>query len=113
MKEIKIIFSKDALEIYNNLKSSKLKKDIMIAKAITRKLDIIAENCQYGDSYPKNQIPKIYFSKYALTNLYRVELPMFWRMLYTLQDGATKIEIIAFILDVVDHKKYNKLHGYK
>ncbi len=34
-------------------------------------------------------------------------------MLYTLTDGETEVEIIAFILDVIDHKTYNKKFGYK
>ena len=54
-----------------------------------------------------------YKTKYAATNLFRVELPSFWRMLYTLTDGESQIEIIAFILEVIDHKEYNKKFGYK
>lgn len=34
-------------------------------------------------------------------------------MLYTLTDGDTTIEIVAFVLDIIDHKKYNKKFGYK
>ena len=34
-------------------------------------------------------------------------------MLYTLTEGETEIEIIAFVLDVIDHDKYNKKFGYK
>jgi hypothetical protein len=34
-------------------------------------------------------------------------------MLYSLIDGETKIEIIAFILDLIDHPTYNKKFGYK
>jgi len=34
-------------------------------------------------------------------------------MLYTLTDGDSEIEIIAFVLDVIDHKKYNQKLGYK
>ena len=33
--------------------------------------------------------------------------------LYSLTDGDFEIEIIAFILDIINHKKYNKLFGYK
>ena len=44
---------------------------------------------------------------------FRVELPGFWRMLYTLTDGESEIEIIAFVLDIIDHKKYNKKFRYK
>ena len=42
-----------------------------------------------------------------------MELLDYWRMLYTLADGETRIEIIAFILDVIDHKGYDKKFGYK
>ncbi len=48
-----------------------------------------------------------------MTNLFRVTLPNFWRMLYTLTSGETEIEILAFVLDVVDHKDYDKKFGYK
>jgi len=48
-----------------------------------------------------------------VANLFRVELPKFWRMLYTLTNGNSEIEIIAFILDVIDHKEYGKKFGYK
>jgi len=34
-------------------------------------------------------------------------------MLYTLTEGESTIEIVAFILDVIDHKNYNKKFGYK
>jgi len=34
-------------------------------------------------------------------------------MLYTLKDGDTKCEIIAFVLDLIDHPTYNKKFGYK
>ncbi len=43
----------------------------------------------------------------------RVELPNFWRMLYTLTNGESQIEILAFILDIVGHKLYDKKFGYK
>jgi hypothetical protein len=34
-------------------------------------------------------------------------------MLYTLTNGDSEIEIIAFVLDVIDHKEYDKKFGYK
>jgi len=58
-------------------------------------------------------IPQEYFVKYGITNLFRVELPNYWRMLYTLSNGESEIEIIAFVLDLVDHKVYDKKFGYK
>ena len=34
-------------------------------------------------------------------------------MLYTLTQGETQIEIIAFILEITPHENYDKLFGYK
>jgi len=34
-------------------------------------------------------------------------------MLYTLTDGNNEVEIIALVLDVIDHKVYDKKFGYK
>jgi hypothetical protein len=34
-------------------------------------------------------------------------------MIYTLTNGETIIEIIAFVIDIVDHPTYNKKFGYK
>ena len=30
-------------------------------------------------------------------------------MLYSLTEGETKIEIVAFVLDIIDHKDYDML----
>jgi len=46
-----------------------------------------------------------------VSNLFRVELTNYWRMIYTL-DG-NNIEVIAFILYIFDHPTYNKLFGYR
>jgi mRNA-degrading endonuclease HigB of HigAB toxin-antitoxin module len=52
-------------------------------------------------------IPK----KYNAQNLWRVELANFWRMLYTIK--GDEIEVICFVLDIVSHKEYDKIFGYK
>jgi len=38
-------------------------------------------------------------------------LSNFWRMIYTVK--GNDIEIISFILDIVDHNTYNKIFGYR
>jgi len=60
----------------------------------------------------KDLIPEEYKQKYSIKNLFRIELPAFWRMLYTLTNNE-EIEIIAFVLDIIDHPNYNKKFGYK
>ena len=58
-------------------------------------------------------IPFEYIKKYGVNNLYRLEVSLFWRMLYTLRYGEESMEIIVFLISIIDHKKYNKVFKYK
>lgn len=115
MKTIRVIFSPEAEEVYKYLnKLGELSKtERMILNAVNKKIELIKANCHFGEPIAKKLIPREYALKYGITNLFRVELPNFWRMLYTLIDGESRIEIIAFVLDVIDHKTYSKKFGYK
>ena len=85
----------------------------MILNSLNQKIGLIKMNHHYGEPIKKRLIPKDYVVKYGVTNLFWVELPNYWRMLYTLTDGESEIEIIAFILDIIDHERYDKKFGYK
>ena len=115
MKKVRVIFSPEAEEVYKHLNeiSPTSKIDRSILNAINKKLELIKVNIHYGEPIAKRLIPQEYKIKYEATNLFRVELPNFWRMLYILTDGDSEIEIVAFILDVLDHKEYDKKFGYK
>ena len=115
MKKVKVIFSQEAEEVYKylNEQASKSKIENSILNAINKKVDLIKLNIHYGEPIAKRLIPEEYKEKYSITNLFRVELPNFWRMLYTLTDGETEVEIIALILDIIDHKEYDKKFGYR
>jgi len=115
MKTVRVIFSPEAEEVYKylNEESTSSKTEATILRALHKKIELIKSNPHYGDHVSKKLIPQEYKSKYGVTNLFRVELPNYWRMLYTLADGETKVEIIAFVLDVIDHKGYDKKFGYK
>jgi len=115
MKIIRIKLSPDAEEVYKHLnrESPNSKTERMILKAINQKVKLIKSNPHYGDAVAKKLFPENYKQKYGITNLFRVELPAFWRMLYTLTDGESEVEIIAFVLDLIGHKEYDKKFGYK
>ncbi len=68
-------------------------------------------NPDYGDNISKSLVPRDYIEKYQVTNLYRVEIAHYWRMLYTIR--GDQIEVVCFILDLIDHNTYNKKFGYK
>jgi hypothetical protein len=114
MNEVKIVLSPEAEEVYKklNAEAETNKQSRMILRAINNKRDLIKANIHYGDPIAKNLIPEEYKQKYSVTNLFRVELPAFWRMLYTLTNNE-EVKIIAFVLDIIDHPTYDKKFGYK
>ena len=115
MKKVRVVLSPEAEEVYEHLnrEAPSSKKERTILNAINKKVELIKANPHFGSPVAKNKIPQEYVKKYGINNLFRVPLPDFWRMLYTLTDGESEVEIIAFVLDFIDHKKYNKKFGYK
>lgn len=115
VKNVRVVLSPEAEEAYEYLNKeavhSKTEKSIL--KAVNKKVELIKANPHYGEPIAKNLIPLEYKKKYGVNNLFRVELPCFWRMLYTLTNGEAEIEIIAFVLDVIDHPTYNRKFGYR
>lgn len=85
--------------------------EMQLLKSIRQKIDFIKANPFYGDSIAKKLIPQEYKEIYGAINLFRVELSGFWRMLYTLK--GDQIEIVAFILDIIEHPAYDKKFGYR
>lgn len=68
-------------------------------------------NPEYGFHIQKDRIPKEYVIKYDVNNLWKVNLSGAWRMIYTIR--GSEVDIIALILDLMDHKDYNNKFGYK
>ena len=107
--------SPEAEEVYRYLNakapSSKLERSIL--NAVNKKVELIKVNIHYGEPISKDKIPQEFKQKYSINNLFWVQLPQFWRMLYSLTKGESEIEIVAFVLEITDHGKYDKLFGYK
>jgi hypothetical protein len=115
MKTVRIKLSPGAEKVYKHLnkEAPNSKTERMILKAINQKVDLIKSNPHFGNPISKSKIPLEYQQKYKITNLFRIELPGAWRMLYNLSNGESEIEIIAFVLDIIDHKLYDKKFGYR
>ena len=86
-------------------------KEITLLNAVNRFFDIITRNPFYGENAKKAVIPKEYKTKYNADNLFIVDLPDYWRMIYTLE--SDEIEIIAFVLDIISHDEYNKKFRFR
>jgi len=114
-KQVRVVLSKQAEEVYKylNKQAPESKQERIILNAINQKIGLIKQNPHFGSPISKKLIPKEYIKKYEIRNLFRVELPNFWRMLYTLTEGGTKAEVISFVLDIINHPDYNKKFGYK
>lgn len=115
-KQVRVILLDEAEKEYkrlNEIVGQQLRdgkensEEIQLLKSIKQKIEFIKANPFYGDNIPKKLIPKEYHAQ----NLWRIELSQFWRMLYTIK--GDQIEVFCFILEIVDHKRYNKIFGYK
>lgn len=62
MKEVRIVFSPEAEEVYKklNAEAETNKQSRMILKAINHKKELIRANIHYGDPIAKNLIPAEY-----------------------------------------------------
>ena len=119
-KEIRVILSEEATEEYNELNrivGEELQRGVTssinqsVFRSIERVKGWLKDNPFVGEQVQKNKIPQEYVNKYAITNLWRIDLADHWRLVYTVQ--SSEVEIIDFILNIVDHKKYDKIFGYK
>ena len=115
-KPVRVILLDEADKEYkrlNKLVGQQLKEgkenteEMQLLRSIKQKRDLIKANPFYGDNIKKRQIPK----EYNVQNLWRVELTGYWRMLYTIR--GDEIQIICFILDILDHDSYDKKFGYR
>ena len=86
-------------------------EEIQLLKSIKQKSEFLKANPFYGDNIPKKLIPEEYILNYNAKNLWRVELTNYWRMIYTIK--GDQVEIVCFVLGIIDHEKYNKKFGYK
>jgi len=108
-KDVRVFLKGQAKEGYLELKRRRDKEARSILSSIERVKTILKENPQYGNPISRRLIPKELIAQ-GIQNLYRAELSNYWRMLYTVE--GNRVEIFLFVLNIVDHKDYNKLFGY-
>ena len=119
-KEVIVKLSEEADEVYQELNKivgeEKLKGinssfHQTLLRSINRVRNLLKQNPFAGDQVKKKQIPLKYIKIFDVNNVWRIELAGRWRLVYTIT--GNQIEIITFILDIFDHKDYDKVFGYK
>jgi hypothetical protein len=120
MKPVRIVMSEEAKQDYEILirvvgeeisKGVKSSDNQKLLKSIKRAIDLLKMDPQFGIHISRKLIPKAYVEKYGIDNLWKFDLTGYWRMLYSLK--TTEVELISFVLDIVDHPTYDKIFGYK
>jgi hypothetical protein len=115
-KVIRVILKDQAKEAYEMLckvveeqrsKGRTNSEEIQLLKSINKKVEILKYNQAYGQGIAKEQIPK----GLDVDNLFRIELTHYWRMIYTIR--TNEVEIVSFILYIIDHKGYDRILGYR
>ncbi len=118
-KEVIIQFDADAYKEYTELQEAVAQSKPscsnptygQLLSSINNAIKNMKANPFYGDLIPRKYLSKGVIGRYGTDKIFRVELVGYWRLLYTVVGDEAKI--IAFILEYMDHEKYNKIFGYK
>jgi len=79
-------------------------------KHINNALDEIEKNAFCGIQVPKKLIPKGYFTKFGIHNLWKANLPDGWRLIYCIESDD-KI-VVSKITEWLSHKEYERKFNY-
>ena len=107
MKPDKVVFMDESLEEAFN----SLTKEDSTKKALINAIRNIKENCYCCRNVKKKLIPKKLIEKHGINNLWIYNLPSAWRLLYSLTNTG-EIELVAVILDWMNHKDYERLFKF-
>ena len=120
MKEVWVQFSEEANNDYTELQKQVIQEqqddkenstNMQLLKAIEREKNNLKIDPQHGTHIPKKYKPKEAIERYGTDRLWKIDLVGYWRLIYTLI--GDEVKIITFILEFMDHKKYDKVFGYK
>lgn len=107
-------FSKEFSEEYAKLKQ-RAESGRGDAKYLVRIIDKgiakLKRDREAGKRIPKRRIPRDYLIKYGVTNMWKLNLDRYWRMIYTIV--GDEIRLVSIIIEVLNHKKYDRKFGYR
>jgi len=127
-RKITVTFIGDAKEDYLALRAAVAKEsEAGVASSFHRtllagidaKIVLLKQSAGFGTHIPRRLFPAKYLQGYGVTNLWKVDLPGYWRMVYTIrqpQRGGSQVEVLEImldVLDVIDHKEYDCIFGYR
>lgn len=87
------------------------KVDKELYKELEKTFEDISNNVFCGRNVKKELIPKKLIQKFGINNLWIYNLRDGWRLLYSITT-PDKIEVLAIVLDWMNHKDYERLFGF-
>jgi hypothetical protein len=90
---------------------SSLERNSYLRRIIGEALDVLNENMLAGKSIEKRKFPRIYVQKYNVTSLYKYNLDASNRLIYTLVADESGTAVV--VLEIMNHKGYEKRFGYR
>ncbi len=98
----------ESVRAFEALGKTPPKADKQLLNSIERALDLLKTNPFAGNSVPHKLWPKEFS---GFPNLFRMELSQFWRLLYYVT--GDEIRVISVVFEIIDHKRYDIIFGYK
>lgn len=87
-----------------------LRKGSYLYKATKEAIDVLRENMLAGEKVEKRKWPQVYVEKYGIRNLFLMDLGRRFRLTYNIiAEGPKKI---VCIVEVMDHRTYERRFGY-
>ncbi len=104
MPQYRVLVSEEAVRARRRLSDTQVRKLLWWR-------DRLSGNPMVGESIRKRLIPERIRRTYRIDNLWRLELPQAWRVIYTVASRpGQRPEVL--ILRILSHKEYDRLFGY-
>lgn len=85
-------------------------EDRRLRKAIDAVLDDLKKDPACGIKIQKRLWPREYLKAFGITNLWKMNLPDGWRLIYTIISDETTT--VCMIIEWLPHKEYERRFGY-
>lgn len=79
----------------------------LISKATAK----LAINREAGKKISRKKWPAEYIQKHDITNLWKINLDSYWRLVYTIT--GTEVKMFLIYLEYLNHKEYDRKFNYK
>lgn len=73
-------------------------------------LEALKRDLTRGVKIPRSLWPKLYVRKYGITNLWKYDVGLRYRTVYTIVAEGTKK--VGIVIEFMDHEAYNERFGY-